>query len=463
MGLLDGNDLYFMAKNSKKHPRDDKLETDIDVIDEIMNEKDNHTPNMEHHTPNMGLNSGDGSLPTQLREEPLSAALEQEPENIGSDNVIVGEHVTPELALRSTTPTEQPKRRPKRSRTVMKRRLKECKDIVRIRKQGYKLKIDGMFSEPILTEPYLALVEQNPPAVAQSSRTVHDSPEEIERLRNNEIPIESNVLHDLINSPNRIVPSPSKSMPSPAKSMPSPTTRDHYTPAFDPESSAWTNPMETTMGTISEREPSTGRLGSDMETPLTVLDEQRGFENTCLSDIPEMMNSGDGELSFLPEDENTPACRLTNILIKYTKKVCQYLHTHFSFDKRNLGGTPDFTRNQSGASEVDMLFVRSRVVAKFLKSRLSVTPISGRQSEDLSLNKVLEGKRRKVYARMVFETLKVNREIAINFDLAMLLPKLRSLRGISWEYRGQIDDGRPQITNIPCKFLDLHTYARITM
>lgn len=120
---------------------------------------------------------------------------------------------------------------------------------------------------------------------------MHDSPEEIERLRNIEIPTESNVLHDLINSPNRIVPSP-------AKSMSSPTRRDDYTPAFDPESSAWTNPMETTMGTISDRGASTGRLGSDMETPLTMLDEQRGFENTCLSDIPEMMNSGDGVIKL---------------------------------------------------------------------------------------------------------------------------------------------------------------------
>ncbi|KAL8108503.1 hypothetical protein AgCh_024814 [Apium graveolens] len=115
------------------------------------------------------------------------------------------------------------------------------------------------------------------------------------------------------------------------------------------------------------------------ETPLTVLDEQRGFKNNYLSDIPEMMNSGDGELSFLAEDENTSA--------------------------GSQGGTPDFTKNQSRASEVDMLSVRSTAVAKFLKSRLSVTPISGRQSEDLSLNKILEGKRRKVSARMVFETL----------------------------------------------------------
>ncbi|KAK1373784.1 Sister chromatid cohesion 1 protein 3 [Heracleum sosnowskyi] len=401
-------------------PRDDKLEPDIDVMDEVMNEKDNNTPNIE-------LNFGDGSLPTQPREEPFSAALEQEPENFGSHNVIVGEHVTPELALRSTPPAEQPNRRPKRRRPlfdevavlsnrIMKRRLDHCSDIIRTRKPCHRFKIDGMFSNPILTgfsndlrdafnkdfvssKPYLVLVEESSPAVAESSRAVHDSaeeieclrnneiptetavaessravhdsPEEIERLRNNEIPTESNVLHDLINSPNRIVPSS-------AKSMPSPTTRDDYTPAFDPESSSWTNPMETTMGTISDRGASTGCLGSDMETPLTMLDEQIGFENTCLSDIPEMMNSGDGELSFLAEDDNTPA---------------------------GSQGTPDFTRKQSGASEVDMLSVRSRAVAKFLKSRLSVTPISERQSEDLSLNKILEGKRRKVSARMVFETL----------------------------------------------------------
>lgn len=71
-------------------PRDDKLEPDIDVMDEVMNEKDNHTPNMEHHSPNMEPNFGDGSLPTQQREEPLSAALEQEPGNFGSHNVIGG-------------------------------------------------------------------------------------------------------------------------------------------------------------------------------------------------------------------------------------------------------------------------------------------------------------------------------------------------------------------------------------
>lgn len=88
--------------------------------------------------------------------------------------------------------------------------------------------------------------------------------------------------------------SPTKSMPSPTKSMPSPTRIDDYTPAFDTERSSWTNPMETTVGTISDRGTSTGRLGSDMETPLTMLDEQTGFENTCLSDIPELMNSGDG-------------------------------------------------------------------------------------------------------------------------------------------------------------------------
>ncbi|XP_017245212.1 sister chromatid cohesion 1 protein 3 [Daucus carota subsp. sativus] len=373
-------------------PKDDKLEPDIAVMDEVMNEQDNHTPNVE-------FNLSDGSRPTERREEPISAALEQEPANSGSHNVTVDEHVTPEMALRSSPPAEQPNRRPKRRRVrfdevtvlsnkVMKQRLDDSSKIVRTKKQCYRLKFDGIFSAPIHTglcndlrdalnndfvssKPYLASVEESSPAVAESSRAVHDTPDEIERLRNNEIPTESNILHDLMNSPSRIVPSPTKSMSSP-------TGRDDNPSAFDPES-AWTNPMETTIGTVSDRGASTGRLGSDMETPLTMLNEQSGFENTCLSDIPELMNSRDGELSFLAEDDHTPA---------------------------GTQGTPDyFTRQRSGASEVDMLSVRSRAVAKFLKSKLSVTPISERQSEDLSLNKILEGKRRKISARMVFETL----------------------------------------------------------
>lgn len=64
-------------------PKDDKLEPDIAVMDEVMNEQDNHTPNVE-------FNLSDGSRPTERREEPISAALEQEPANSGSHNVTGG-------------------------------------------------------------------------------------------------------------------------------------------------------------------------------------------------------------------------------------------------------------------------------------------------------------------------------------------------------------------------------------
>lgn len=67
-------------------PRDDKLEPDIAVMDEVMNENDNRTPNGE-------LNFSNGSLPTQQHEEPFSVALEQEPENFGSHSVLGGFNV----------------------------------------------------------------------------------------------------------------------------------------------------------------------------------------------------------------------------------------------------------------------------------------------------------------------------------------------------------------------------------
>ncbi|KAL2246649.1 UNVERIFIED_CONTAM: Sister chromatid cohesion 1 protein 3, partial [Sesamum indicum] len=47
-------------------------------------------------------------------------------------------------------------------------------------------------------------------------------------------------------------------------------------------------------------------------------------------------------------------------------------------------------------------------VAQYLKKQSSITPTSGNSqesSEDLSLNKILEGKPKKICARMFYETL----------------------------------------------------------
>ncbi|KAL8135855.1 hypothetical protein AgCh_010458 [Apium graveolens] len=185
------------------------------------------------------------------------------------------------------------------------------------------------------------------------------------------------------------------------------------------------------------------------EIPLTVLDEKRGFENNYLSDIPEMMNSGDGKLSFLAEDENTPD------KLHFLHRSCpswQRMRTPRLVGSQ--GGTPDFTKNQSGESEVDMLSVRSRAVAKFLKSRLSVTPISGRQSEDLSLNKILEGKRRKVSARMVFETLSKPRDKSITPNDTFVLGKRKERSGEEFDEREVVDKNLNPLTPSSSDFSD---------
>lgn len=57
------------------------------------------------------------------------------------------------------------------------------------------------------------------------------------------------------------------------------------------------------------------------------------------------------------------------------------------------------------SADLMFLYNECRAVAQFLKSRSSATPAVESQSVDVSLKTILEGKRRKVCARMVFETL----------------------------------------------------------
>ncbi|KAK8506490.1 hypothetical protein V6N12_034219 [Hibiscus sabdariffa] len=63
---------------------------------------------------------------------------------------------------------------------------------------------------------------------------------------------------------------------------------------------------------------------------------------------------------------------------------------------------------ESGAGQgVGSLSARTRAVAKYLKSHSPITPISEDGHFDLSLNKILEGKTRKICARMFYETLEL--------------------------------------------------------
>ncbi|GKV46849.1 hypothetical protein SLEP1_g53810 [Rubroshorea leprosula] len=87
-----------------------------------------------------------------------------------------------------------------------------------------------------------------------------------------------------------------------------------------------------------------------------------------LSDIPEMLRSAEAnDLYFLEDDKNSP--------------------TEFQ-----------------ASHGVDSLSVRTRAVAQYLKQS-PITAISENSSGDLSLNKILEGKTRKLCARMFYETL----------------------------------------------------------
>ncbi|KAM0971854.1 hypothetical protein TB2_019285 [Malus domestica] len=58
-----------------------------------------------------------------------------------------------------------------------------------------------------------------------------------------------------------------------------------------------------------------------------------------------------------------------------------------------------------GTQGVDSLSVRTRAVAQFLKRECSISSTSEDVTGDLSLDKILEGKTRKLCARMFYETL----------------------------------------------------------
>ncbi|CAA0842523.1 Sister chromatid cohesion 1 protein 3 [Striga hermonthica] len=189
---------------------------------------------------------------------------------------------------------------------------------------------------------------------------------EIETLRNNECP------------------SPDNHIPSFSMAVPSPGDKNYFTP----ENSKSVSVLEHVEATEGDGQLPTGDVGpsgnfdSDMQTPETF--DSMGFraEHTNLSDIPELVPSA-GELGFLEQDDNSPA---------------------------ESQGTPkvrNFQQNQ-GTPELQALSSRTRAVAQYLQRQSSVSPIpanTDEQPEELSLNKILEGKPRKVCARMFFETL----------------------------------------------------------
>ncbi|KAK7257360.1 hypothetical protein RIF29_31281 [Crotalaria pallida] len=156
---------------------------------------------------------------------------------------------------------------------------------------------------------------------------------------------------------------------------------------------------------------SPGFHGSAMETPITYLDDtSHNFglsdthqlitsaetENFGLSDAHQSINSAEmEELCFLEADTNTPASRF-------------YFHVFFNLVimcRAILILIYCGVTCSQGTSEGINLFARTRAVAQYLKRHSPITPIMEEAVEVLNLNKLLEGKTRKLSARMFFEVL----------------------------------------------------------
>ncbi|KAK4430532.1 Sister chromatid cohesion 1 protein 3 [Sesamum alatum] len=324
------------------------------------------------------------------------------------DSPMLFAHRSPEMEIQPTPPVAQPvvrKRKRKQyfdkspvlSNKHVKKALDDTSDICRNRKNcplsslaifkqnmRLQLKKNGLPLQPYVTGGCPALLslyeegnisvhhmvttEKTPQRtrVDQPPSPSHDCDREIEVLRNNE------------------GASPDRFMPSFSPAMPSPHGRSYFTPE-NSNLGLQSERMETTEGDsvlpTADMGTSPCDLDSEMRTPDTFYG--KGLpEHTALSDIPELVSSA-GELGFLEQDDNSPD---------------------------GSQGTPKFGifSDNQGTPELQALSSRTRAVAQYLKKQTSVTPTSGNSeesSENLNLNKILEGKPKKICARMFYETL----------------------------------------------------------
>ncbi|XP_010032394.2 sister chromatid cohesion 1 protein 3 [Eucalyptus grandis] len=373
--------------------------------EQIMMEKGTVTPPVPD-----ALASGGSSLPYQQHSE-TAASADLQNAAVFPDEHILFEHASPEMAIRSSPPVQQPPARKRKRKQLfdecvvlknsfMKRALDNPSDILRKRKNiptsafglwklNKRLRKECGFQEPLFNGMCTDLqniykkdyVQINPHLFGQDdvipeavdSETlgpttevlpglgISHSPDnataidmEIEHLRHDRDQTGGNFL-DFVSLPIRGIDSS--------------LGRDTFTPISGSLGSAPELPEGSTAGTgvlpTPDAATSTGTFRSDTETPLTFIEENQVEENTCLSDIPEMTAAE--ELSFLEADDTSLAgsCR---------------------------------------SQEIDPLSIRTRAVAQFLQRRSPTAP--GQEEESgLSLTNTLEGKSRRLCARMFFETL----------------------------------------------------------
>ncbi|OMO69797.1 hypothetical protein CCACVL1_19259 [Corchorus capsularis] len=383
--MRDASDDFY-AENGPPECSDHRNDPTVvsDHLDQVLNEKEIHTPNS-----NM-LASGVPSMPFHQRSDPATSPSKGPP-----DTPFVRE--SPQLVIQPSPPVQQPRQRRITRRRffdeklvlpnrLMKRALEDCSDLVRKRikipcsaldvwKLNNTQRIEQVLNDPSLTglcadicdmfkrecistKPHMMVPEEvvQEPTVL---RCTVPTTKAISEHRLGQDPASIPALENLRHSHYATDDDFTKLGSYPAGSM-SPFRRD--------ESRFSTNSSESELaanaGSISTPDTAAfiGTHGSDINKPMTLLEEQSCLKDTGFSAPPE------ADLFFLEEDVNTPT--------------------------------------ESLASQgVDSISGRTRALANYLKSQSPTTSFDEYPHGDLSLNKILEGKTRKICARMFFETL----------------------------------------------------------
>ncbi|PPD74266.1 hypothetical protein GOBAR_DD28813 [Gossypium barbadense] len=403
---------------------DDK---NIDALEQALDEKEICSPSLNL------LASGELSMPFQQHSNPPTSASNGPPEAFV--------HESPELVIPPSPPPPQPRQRRKTRQKFdeklvlpnrfMKRALEDCSDLVRKKKKipcsalgvwksNNDRKMDQVFNEPSLTGlsedicnmfkrdgisiksqlvvpeeivPEPMLPQSTVPTTEASSelRVGPATPDPRAGLYPGSAPgmdMETECLRHIEgNAADNVFP---EFESFPAGSMASPFRREDTPFSARSLESEWA----PTAGTASTTNfaASTATRWSDIDTPRTFMEEQSCLGNSGFSTIPEFETSE--TFSILVH----LAC-LDGVLPKNIRIVLQDLY--FLEEDAN-------TPTESAASQgVGSLSARTRAVAKYLKSHSPITPIPEDGHIDLSLNKILEGKTRKICARMFFETVVV--------------------------------------------------------
>ncbi|KAI3740037.1 hypothetical protein L2E82_30454 [Cichorium intybus] len=367
----------------------DRVEPDPELVNEISNERSSAAPIMDDTVAPDGL-----FLPPQ--QTPSLGSTHSEPVNDNSDPLVLFEVApTPPADPEPAPAAKQPRAKRRKikydeatvlTNEFMEKSLKDPRNLLRKRKGSACSSLDiwrvnnsrkkeKVFFEPIITGRCDSLCELFDNAhMSKRAHEIHVEKDhfddmEIEHQRENVGPSDVNVIPTY--SPD-------------CRSFSSPPQMDEYTPAMTSDVGSRSYPIQTTIGTNVGSTPdptsSTGSFLSDMETPQTFFQDHHGFDNNAaLSDIPEVDDAG--ELAFIEEDGGSPI---------------------------SLKGTP-----QSGSTsgkersplEIGSLQARTRLVAQYIKEKSTATPSTPQNAGSVSLNSVLEGKKRKVCARMFYETL----------------------------------------------------------